>query len=266
MKKRSIILASITAMTILVSGSVMAFAATDATTGAGIAARVFGHDKGKGAETILNLTDAQRTVFQQERSEQLKTALTTLVSKGTFTQVEADAIIANMPPAPAADTDPTDHDRGPFQNLTDAQSTALQEKLQSLKPDEEHLNRTAAMKQAISELVSEGVLTQVEGDKILADMPAPPTAGTTGADEHKGPFGSLTDAQRTALQAELKTLETSMINQLVADGTITQTQADQFLAMKAGPIGGADDRTDRGPGFGPGHDKAKGVTTSTTGE
>ena len=200
MKKRNVILASVTTIAILVSGSVMAFAATDSTTAAGIAGKVFGHNKGQKAETVLNLTEEQMAVFHQEKADIMETALATLVSSGILTQAEADTIIANRPPAP-----PT------------------------------------------------------ENDSVNADKPAVPPAGTDRPEGDKGPFQDLTEAQRTALQDEIKTLETSSINQLVTDGTITQAQADEFLAMKAGPMSGPEGRPDRGPDcgtcpeHGPGH-------------
>lgn len=218
MKRKNVLITSILALTVLASSSAMAFAATDATTSATSTAKGSDHDGGTRAE--LNLTDAQRTLLHESRSSDMKEALANLVRVGTFTQAEADSIISNIPAEPA------DKDAGPFQNLTETQKAALQAKLETLRPATEdktsgtHTDREAIMTKAVAALVTDGVLTQSEADKLISGMP------TKSADREKGPFQNLTEKQRTALQSELKTLGTSSIKGLVSDGTITQAQAD----------------------------------------
>jgi competence protein ComGC len=88
------------------------------------------------------------------------------------------------------------------------------------------------MTQAITALVKDGVLSQTEADTIIANAPA------KHADRDKGPFQSLTDKQKTALESELQTLSASSIKGLVSDGTITQAQADILSQHGFGKMGG----------------------------
>jgi len=223
MKRKNVLVASILTLTVLASSSAMAFADTTATTAT---AKDSGHKGDIRAE--LNLTDAQMTLLHESRASDLKEALANLVSAGTLTQTEADAIISNMPAEPA------DRGDGPFENLTETQKAALEAKLKELKPAESdkssgttHVDREAIMTQALTALVKDGVLTQTEADKIIANAPA------KHADREAGPFQSLTEKQRTALENELQTLKASSLKELVSDGTITQAQAD--VLAKLGP-------------------------------
>lgn len=225
MKKKNVLIVSILMLTVLASSSAMAFAATDTTTSATPTKSTCLRGDIK-AE--LNLTEAQETLLQQARTSDLKEALANLVSAGTFTQAEADAIIANMP------AELKDRGDGVFQNLSEEQKAALEAKLEALKPaesdktsDASHADRGAIMTQAIAALVKDGVLTQTEADAIISNMP------TEHADKDAGPFQNLTEKQKTALKSELETLRASSLKELVSNGTITQAQAD--LLLKAGP-------------------------------
>jgi len=227
MKRKNVLVASILTLTVLASSSAMAFADTTATTAT---AKDSGHKGDIRAE--LNLTDAQMTLLHESRASDLKEALANLVSAGTLTQTEADAIISSMPAEPA------DRDDGPFQSLTETQKAALEAKLKALKPAESdktsgatHADREAIMTQALNALVKDGVLTQTEADKIIANAPA------KHADRDAGPFQSLTEKQRTALENELQTLKASSLKELVSDGTITQAQADVLAKQGPGKMG-----------------------------
>lgn len=217
MKRKNVLVATILTLTVLASSSAMAFADTTAT--GATTTKEGGHRGDLKAE--LNLTDAQMTLIEESRTDDLKEALANLVSAGTLTQTEADTILADMPAEPA------DRGDGPFANLTETQKAALKAKLEALKPaasektsDASHADRAAIMTQAITALVTDGVLTQTEADAITSNMP------TEKADRGDGPFQSLTEKQKAALKSELDTLRTSSIKQLVSDGTITQSQAD----------------------------------------
>ena len=226
MKRKNVLVVSILTLTVLASSTAMAFADTDTTTSA---TKGFGHNGDSRAE--LNLTDAQQTILHESRTSDMKEALANLVKAGTFTQAEADALIASMPAEPA------DRGDGPFQNLTETQKTALETKLESLKSAADktsgtaHADRATIMTQAITALVKDGVLTQKEADTLLSNMP------TEKADRDAGPFQSLTEKQRTALESELQTLKASSLKELVSDGTITQAQADILAKQGPGKMG-----------------------------
>jgi competence protein ComGC len=224
MKRKNVLVVSILTLTVLASSSAMAFA--DSTATGATTAKDSSHKGDIRAE--LNLTDAQMTLLHESKASDLKEALANLVSAGTLTQTEADAIISNMPAEPA------DRGDGPFANLTETQKAALEAKIQALRPaeadktsDASHADRAAVMTKALAALVKDGVLTQAEADTITANAPAEK------ADRGDGPFQNLTEEQRTALQNELDTLRTNSLKELVSNGTITQAQAD--LMSKLGP-------------------------------
>lgn len=146
MKRKNVLIVSMLTLTVLASSSAMAFADTNDTTSA-TAAKGTASKCDMRAE--LNLTDAQKTLLHESRASDLKEALANLVSAGTFTQAEADAMISNMPAAHA------DRDAGPFQNLTEKQKTALTSELETL--------RASSLKQ----LVSDGSITQAQADLLL---------------------------------------------------------------------------------------------------
>lgn len=237
MNRKNVIVGSILTLTVLAASSAMAFADTGSTT----LANPYKDTSRQGdIRAELNLTDAQKALLHEARTSDMKEALANLVSEGTLTQAEADAIISSMP------TEPADRGDGPFQSLTDEQKTALKAKLEALKPaesdkasDTDHADRAAIMTQAINALVKDGVLTQAEADAIIADMPKEP------ADKDAGPFQNLTEKQRTALQSELETLSANSLKKLVSDGSITQAQADILAEHGMGMMGG--------PGRGHGH-------------
>lgn len=228
MKRKNMLVVSILTLTVLASSTAMAFADTDTTSSE--AARGSGHDGDLRAE--LNLTDDQKTLLHEARTSDLKEALANLVKAGTFTHAEADALLAAMP------TEPKDRGDGLFASLTEAQQTALEAKLDSLKAAADatsepcHGDRGAIMTEAINALVKDGVLTQKEADTLIANMPA------EREDREAGPFQSLTETQRTALESELQTLQASSLKELVSDGTITQAQADILAQMGPGGMGG----------------------------
>ena len=163
MKRKNMLVVSILTLTVLASSTAMAFADTDATTAE--AAKGTGQDRNLRA--ALNLTDDQKTILHEARTSDFKQALANLVSAGTFTQAEADALLADMP------AEPKDRGDGLFASLTEAQKTALEAKLESLKEAADqtsgscHGDRGAIMTQAITDLVKDGVLTQEEADTLV---------------------------------------------------------------------------------------------------
>ncbi len=144
MKKKNVLVVSILTLTVLASSSAMAFADSTAT---GATTTKDSDHKGD-IRAELNLTDAQMTLLHEAKASDLKEALTNLVSAGTITQAEADAITSNMP------TEKADRGDGPFQNLTEKQKTALKNELQTLKTS------------SLEELVSDGTITQDQADAL----------------------------------------------------------------------------------------------------
>jgi len=156
MKRKNVLVVSILTLTVLASSTAMAFAATDTTTSA--TAKGLGHNGDIRAE--LNLTDTQKTLLHESRTNDLKEALANLVKAGTFTQAEADSLISNIPPERAGKhTGPSDRDKGQFQNLTEKQRTALESELQNLKAS------------SLKELVSDGTITQAQADILAKQGP-----------------------------------------------------------------------------------------------
>jgi Spy/CpxP family protein refolding chaperone len=170
MKKKNIILASVVAVTLLASSSVMAFAATDTTTRSGFNGLGFGMHRSNissnltdaelaqlRADCPVNLTEAQRDALHVNRVDMMKSAVEQLVSKDIITQAEADAIVADMPTAPPVNPPVARTDRGndSVQALTVAQRTALQTEMKALQ---------AANLKA---LVDDGTLTQAQADQML---------------------------------------------------------------------------------------------------
>lgn len=245
MNKKKILIAGITALTVLLASGVMAFAAADTKTTQ--------TQTGKGPSAMASLSDTQRDSVFQARADSMKEAVASLLEKGTITQTEADAILAGMPTQ--------EKGNGPCGNLTSDQRNALQTETksvmdaaiaklvsegtitqeqadqmtpgkgmmrsQNLTDDQRAAIMNAhldSMKTAIANLVEKGTLTQDEADSITPD---PSKANTQ---KGNSMMQSLTQDQMTALhnatQANLKT----KIEGLVDEETLTQDQADQLLS------------------------------------
>ena len=206
MKKKNIVLASFVALTILASSGVMAFAATDTTTNSGLNRIGFGGGFGMhSSDRSSSLTDAE------------------------LAQLRADCPV----------------------NLTEAQRDAL------------HINRVDMMKSAVEQLVSKNIITQVEADAIVSDIPANPLANPPADRVNRGndSVQALTVAQRTALHTEMQTLEAANLKALVADGTITQAQADQMALRGPGMMNG--NGQGRGHGMMNGNGQGRGFNLET---
>lgn len=130
MRKR--LLAGITALTVVLSSGVAAFAATD-TPGLQI--------EKAGAPRMVNLTDEQREAVFQAQTDSMKEAVAELVDNGTIAQDIADKL---------SDIQIVNKNRSDINDLTEEQREALQE----------------AMKAAVAKLVEDGTLTEDEADQI----------------------------------------------------------------------------------------------------
>lgn len=130
MKKR--LLAGITALAVVLSSGVAAFAATD-TTDFQIAKA--------GPPMMVNLTDEQREAVFQAHTESMQEAVDALVENGTITQDIADKL---------SEVQITNKARGGIDDLTEEQREALSD----------------AMKEAVAKLIEDGTLTEDQADRI----------------------------------------------------------------------------------------------------
>lgn len=170
MNKRKTILAGVTAVAVILSSGVMAFAATDT---AGTADSLGYPCK---PEIKNGLTDDQMEAVAQARTDSMKEAVAQLVENGVITQEIADHLSEG---------------RGMMKSKPTDLSTAEKQKTMPTLTDEQK----AAFSQS--------------------------------AEQRK--TSPLTEDQRTALQEAMKTILESKLAALVDDGTLTQEQADRFL-------------------------------------
>jgi hypothetical protein len=251
MIKRKNIIIGVTALAVVLSTGVIAFAATNSTD----------VQTGKDRPNIMaNLTDAQREAVLQARTDSMKETIAALVDSSTITQDTAD----KLSEVKSAPKDCTSKGGIGIKALTEEQRTALQaeekalfeSKLAGLIKDGTLTQNQAdqleqghkmmasanltdeqmaavkqakadAMKEAAANLVEKGSLSQEEADAISImpkEMP-----------REKGSAAILTEEQRTALGETMKAKFESKLSSLVDDGTITQDQADQLLIDKGGP-------------------------------
>jgi predicted transcriptional regulator len=268
MTRKKIVLAAMTAITVLVSSGAIAFASADTTAGTAKSGR------GTYPTDFVSLTETQREAVQQARISSMEEAVANLVKDDILTQEEADSILEIQSKLSERKGNPqqADQEASPKPcrnnpNVTEEQREALLEEMQSnyeagisalvdegtitqeqadivLDADngiKDSLNltdeqredvkqvRRDSMKQALETLVKDGILMQEEIEKEPVQKEA-------------GACQNLSDDQRTALQEEMQSLYEAALSELVDEGTITQEQADQLVKS-----GGA--WLHRGPGL-----------------
>ena len=150
-------------------------------------------------------------VQSTETQSGFATKLANLVTAGTITQAEADAIQTALDAAkPAGGPGNGGEHKGGSSSVLDSlvtagtitqtESDAIQTALKAAKPDE--------ATSALAALVTAGTITQVQSDAIQTALDAAKPTGDSGnGSENKGGFSSVLDSFVTA-------------------GTITQVQAD----------------------------------------
>lgn len=162
----------------------------------------------------------QRENFE-EMSTIYKSALEKLVSEGTITQAQADAITASKASKECKDGNITSSAEHKNHMQDRASNTAQREK----------------QKNHFCNLVSEGTITQVQLDAIQEAMKAARDSGKTMSDvlTELVSAETITQAQADAITANMPARDGKTVkaieqknpySELVSAGTITQTQAD----------------------------------------
>ncbi|QHI73554.1 hypothetical protein [Aminipila terrae] len=190
--------------------------------------------------TQKNMGHENKMANFQNMSDACKSAIDTLVQKGTITQEQADAITASMP-AKDGKTAFSGEKRGPFTKLvtdgtiTQEQADAIMEAMKTAKDTDK------TKTDILSTLVTAGTITQAQADAITASMPTRDSK-TAFSGEKRGPFtklvteGTITQAQADAIMEAMKAAKdtdktkTDVLSALITAGTITQAQADAITA------------------------------------
>jgi competence protein ComGC len=129
----------------------------------------------------LDLTDDQKDSVMLAREKAEKTAVASLVKEGTLTQTEADAIQSRLTAKPDGPSPKPGGDR-PASILTDEQETALGDAIK------------AEFKSKLSDLISEGTITQDQADVFL-NFTGGPREGFGGGHGHDPHPDSSSDEQ-----------------------------------------------------------------------
>jgi len=199
LKKRNIIISGMLVLSIALSTSMGAFAATDSSNVSDSAVTQENNKR----SNFVQLSEEQRKAIGDAKINSLKEAASNLVAKGTLTQEQVEEILAETDKLPS-DLKGSKKGNGRFVNLTAEQKDALKTENQTL------------FESALSQLVSDGSITQEISDQLKAGK--------------KAKTIELTDEQKTVVnEARKNSLESSVTN-LVNNGTITQEIADSILS------------------------------------
>lgn len=194
-------------------------------------------------EQADNIQTKTREMAQNQKQQKLTDSLKALVQKGTITQEQSDAIIkrfedaekereallAKMENMTLKEIRQYQKDnKGKVQNPMDqlvSDGVITQEQVEAIQK----ANMEAAQKQnqqrisdSLKALVDKGTITQEQSDKILKKLEATQKE----REALLGKIKSMTQEERRQYMQENKNKRQDPLSQLVADGTITQEQAD----------------------------------------
>lgn len=188
-----------------------------------------------GKTSRAEVSDEQRTLISEARTESMKEAVANLVEKGTMTQEEADAVLTGMENADLSIKTKTSDDsvtapraKGNPAGLTDEQTEALQTEKQAL------------YEESLSALVADGTITQEQADEIMENG--------KGLKNKSG----LTQEQMTAVREAMTGITAKAAENLVTSGTLTQEEADIITSrtgMKNAAASDADSTQQKAKGY-----------------
>jgi len=180
-----------------------------------------------------------------QMSNQIKAALDSLVTAGTITQTQEDAVLKTLPTS-----DRKGGMQAPGKNpmdslvtagtITQAEADAIQKALDAGRDSK------VTMKVTLDSLVTAGTITQAQEDAVLKALPTPDRKGGPQG-QGKNPMdslvtaGTITQAQADAIQKALeagrdtKVTMKDTLNSLVTADTITQVQEDTILKSLTPP-------------------------------
>ena len=178
-------------------------------------------------------------------STTIKSAIDSLVTAGTITQTQADAVLKSATPADRKWA-PVEGRKNPIDELITA-GTITQAQADSIYSAMKTGRETKkSMEDILKELVTADTITEAQQQAVLKTLPQKgitnrPSYGRKNQMDSLVTEGTITQAQADALQEALKPGKDSrkpiedVLNGLVSSGTITQVQEDAIL--KAFPSG-----------------------------
>ena len=179
---------------------------------------------------------------------QVKTALDKLVTAGTITQAQEEAVLKLYTPGEGMKGGPQGERKNPMDELVTA-GTITQAQLDAIESAmKSGMESKQTMEDILSGLVTAGTLTQAQVDAIQQAMPARDGKGGPQG-ERKNPMdelvtaGTITQAQLDAIESAMKTARESkqsmedVLAGLVTAGTLTQDQLDAIQKAMPGKDG-----------------------------
>lgn len=203
-------------------------------------------------EQATAIQEAMQAKNSEQRQANMTSKLQDLVSNGTLTSTQSDAILTQINSLTqerqtemdkiktmtqeehkaylqANRPQKTDMMKSLVDNgtLTQEQATAVQEALQGKNTEQRQANLTGKLQ----ELVSNGTLTSTQSDAIINQINSLTQQRQTEMDKVK----SMTQEERKAYLQANRPQKTDILKSLVDDGTLTQEQAD--AVSKVFPFG-----------------------------
>lgn len=188
---------------------------------------------GKQIRSLVESLDAEaaqkiRAAFEAGRDSAMSSALASLVSDGTITQEQADAVVANKSAKGQGGKGQGKREKGGKSNPLVTDGTITQEQANSVRTAIEAA-RESAQETVLGQLVSDGIITQSQAD-AFGDKKAVRALIQSG-DIDAETVSAVKDAFAAAMESRDQIMSDTLAS-LVSAGTITQAQADAIEANK----------------------------------